>query len=296
MGIGDRTYMRSLNPGREPWSATAWTLGVLVFVFILGLIEQSAGVHFLGWAPLDESNLRPWQPLTHLLIHDGFWHLLGNGLVLWWTGRLVENDYGKKTYFLVLIGGALTGAILWWVTGLGGPQQSGLMGISAGVYALMMVALLDKPDHSITLLLFFFIPVTLRVRWLIILTAVFTLVSYMFSELPDRHHWNAWHAAWDSSIAHSAHLGGLIFGWLAFRRLQQTNLYVSGTSYSVSPNSPSKFSPGHSTTDSDVASNTSRNQAKIDLDVLLDKISASGFGSLTPEEKRKLEELSARLR
>ena len=294
MGIGDRTYMRSQNSEREPWSATAWTLGVLVFVFVLGLIQESAGQHFLDWAPLDESNLRPWQPFSHLLIHDGFWHLLGNGLVLWWTGRLVEYDYGKKVYFLTLIGGSLAGALLWWLTGLGGTQQSGLMGISAGVYALMIVALMDKPDHSITLLLFFFLPVNLRVRWLIILTAIFSRVSYIFSELPSRHHWSGWHMAWDSNIAHSAHLGGLIFGWLAFRRLQQTNLSVSGAPYTTAPYTPASPTSSHPTTDA--ATNLRKNQAKAELDILLDKISASGFGSLTPDEKRRLEELSARLR
>ncbi|NBR42888.1 MAG: rhomboid family intramembrane serine protease [Verrucomicrobia bacterium] len=145
-------------------------------------------------------------------------------LVLWWTGAIVENTYGRKVFFTVLLSGVLAGASIWWLTGLGGARAgSSLIGISAGVYALMLVALLDKLEHQITVLLFFFLPVTLKVRWVLGVTALLTAIGWIFSELPFRHVWSGWTPAWQDAIAHSAHLGGLIFGWFAWRRLNRTN-------------------------------------------------------------------------
>ena len=308
MGIGDRAYMRDQRPAREPISVTAWVVGVLVAFFILTLIQESAGANFLGWAMLRESAPLVWQWLTYALLHNEFWHLLGNCLILWWTGAIVEREHGPRALLAVLASGTLFGALVWALTGLGGDRSGLLVGISAGVYALMLVALLDKLDHQITLLLFFFLPVTLKVRWLLIAITLFTVLGWAFAELPGRHAWPQWHAAWNDSIAHSAHLGGLALGWLAYRRLNQTNLRVQDAQGYVKTSEPDdasaiardayaaeEISSGTNNEAKSPASLT-KGQARAELDTLLDKISAGGFGSLTVGEKRRLEELSARLR
>jgi membrane associated rhomboid family serine protease len=296
MGIGDRAYMRNQRTYREPLSATAWTIAVLVAVFIVNLIQESAGADLLSWAILSESHPRLWQWLTHGLLHEGFWHLLGNCLVLWWTGAIVEQDHGRRVYFQVLIAGTLSGALTWYLTGFGGAQDGSIIGISAGVYALILVALMDKLEHQITLLLFFFLPVTLKVRWMLSLTALFTLLGWIFAELPSRHAWTKWHAAWHDSIAHSGHLGGLILGFVAWHYLNRTN---QGPSYaqvqmptSEAP-SPAMEAP---TEDNTPRLNPTQAEARAELDGLLDKISSGGFGSLTAAEKHRLEQLSTRLR
>lgn len=297
MGIGDRAYMRDRSAPRVPISMTAWVVGILVGFFILNLIQESAHADFLGWMVLDENTLRPWQWLTHAFLHEGFWHLLGNCLILWWTGATVEQEHGSATFLKVLAGGALIGALTWYLTGLGGRHDSALIGISAGVYALMLVALLDKLDHQITLLLFFFLPVTLKVRWLLILTALFTLLGWGFSEFPARHAWGAWKPAWHDGIAHSAHLGGLIFGWLAWRYLNRTN-WAPSYAQVQEPMPTDAPSPAFETPTEENPSSRplTSAQARAEMDMLLDKISSGGFGSLTAGEKRRLEELSARLR
>jgi len=308
MGIGDRAYMRDQRPAREPISATAWVVGVLVAFFILNLIQESAGADLLGWAMLRESSPMAWQWLTHGLLHDGFWHLLGNCLILWWTGTIVEREQGPRALLAVLAVGTLFGAFAWALTGLGGDRSGELIGISAGAYALMLVALLDKLDHQITLLLFFFLPVTLKVRWLLIVISLFTLLGWAFAELPGRHDWPHWHAAWKDSIAHSAHLGGLLLGWFAYRRLNQTNLSVQDAQGHVNTSASDDASAiardayaaeensGGANNEEKSPSSLTKSQARAELDMLLDKISAGGFGSLTVGEKRRLEELSARLR
>ena len=299
MGIADRSYMRGRRPAGPRLSATVWTLGVLVAFYILGLIQTSAGADFLGWAMLGENSPMLWQWLTHGLLHDGFWHLLGNGLILWWTGDIVERTYGGRAFWSVLAGGTLIGAVVWWSTGLGGDRSGQLLGISAGVYALMLVALLDKLDHQITLLLFFFLPVTLKVRWLLVIISLFTFLGWAFAELPGRHAWPQWKGAWNDSIAHSAHLGGLLFGWLAFRRLNQTNLSVQDAQEEMAPPPPTAPEPDvtrHDDEETAAVAPLTRQQARAELDLLLDKISARGFGSLSEADKRRLEDLSARLR
>ena len=308
MGIGDRAYMRNQRLAREPISVTAWVVGTLVAFFILNLIQESAGADLLGWAILRESSPMAWQWLTHGLLHDGFWHLLGNGLILWWTGAIVEREHGPRALLAILAAGTLFGAFAWALTGLGGDRSGLLIGISSGVYALMLVALLDKLDHQITLLLFFFLPVTLKVRWLLIAITLFTVLGWAFAELPGRHVWPQWHAAWNDSIAHSAHLGGLLFGWLAYRRLNQTNLSVQDAPRQASSSDAddarsiardayaAEENSGGADNEVKSPSNLTKGQARAELDMLLDKISAGGFGSLTVSEKRRLEELSARLR
>jgi membrane associated rhomboid family serine protease len=300
MGIADRSYMRGRRPVGDRLSATAWTLGVLVASFILGLIGSAARVDFHAGLGLSESHPLPWQPLTYALVHGDFWHLLGNGLILWWTGDIVERTYGRRTYWMVFVVGTLLGAAVWWLSGLGGTERSGwLVGASAGVYALMLVALLDKLDHQITLLLFFFLPVTLRVSWLLLITAGVTLCGWIFAELPGRHAWAGWKAVWTSGIAHSAHLGGLLTGWFGFRYLNQTNLSVQDAQEEMAPPPPTAPEPDvvrYDDEETAAVAPLTRQQARAELDLLLDKISARGFGSLSEADKRRLEDLSARLR
>ena len=310
MGIADRSYMRGRRPVGDRLSATAWVVGILVGFFILTIILRMPGRgDWLDWTVLSEGDLSPWKWVTYALPHGdypskadlmaAFWHLLGNCLIIWWTGGIVETEYGPKVFWWTIFGGAISGAAFWYLTGLGGIADSHIVGISAAGYALMMVALLSKLEHRITLLLFFFLPVMVKVRWLLILLSLFALCGWAFSELPGRHTWPLWRDLFDSHIAHSAHLGGLIFGWFAFRRLNQTNLSVQDAQEEMAPPPPSAPEPDvvrYDDEETAAVAPLTRQQARAELDLLLDKISARGFGSLSEADKRRLEELSARLR
>ncbi len=267
--------------------------------FIVGLIGDSARTDLLGWAEIRERSSLPWQWVTYALVHDGFWHLLANCLMLWWTGALVEREFGARAFVVVTLAGTLAGALTWWLTGLGGPGDGLLIGASAAVHALALVALLGRMEDRITVLLFFFLPVNMKVRWLVVGTSAFALAGWAFSELPHRHDWSGWKAAWVSTVAHSAHLGGLLVGLLAWRRLAQTETQDDGALRVMPSGSAYSDNPEFATAGEEEPSapeRLSQARARAELDALLDKISASGFGSLTPAEKHRLEELSARLR
>ena len=83
MGVGDRTYMRGTRPSSEARPLAHWTVGLLVLFFIVGLVGDSARADLLGWAVIRERETHTWQWFTYALVHEGFWHLLGNGLMLW---------------------------------------------------------------------------------------------------------------------------------------------------------------------------------------------------------------------
>jgi membrane associated rhomboid family serine protease len=297
MGIGNRAYMRNTIPFRSGISATTIILCLIVGFYLVNLVQDSTRTDLTSWATLPEINSAPWQWFTYAFIHYSFWHLLGNGLGLWWLGKVVEDHYGEKVFYLTLSGGIILGAFCWWLTGVSGvrDESHSLIGISGGVYALMVVALLNRLDQVITLLLFFFIPVNIKARWLLITLLVITVLGWGFSELPGRHTWTSWKPALDwamgTSLAHSAHLGGFLFGWLMWKYQNQTNrsgsgaLSIMGTPFdddnatSMQPKNGQKIS-----------------QVRAELDALLDKISVKGFGSLTESEKRRLAELSDQLK
>ncbi len=292
MGVADRTYMRGAPEGRA-LPATHLVLGVLVGFFILGLVAHSSRAGFLGWMQLQTPGAQPWQWLTYALLHGDFWHLLGNGLLLWWVGPLVEAAHGRAGLVRILVLGTLAGAVAWFLTGLVGSAGSVLIGASAAVLAAMALGLDGREDESVTLLLFFFLPVTLKVRWVMAFIWVTAVCGWAFSELPGRHEWAVWTPAWDSSIAHSAHLGGLVVGWLAARRARvvpEPYLVLQET-----PAPPAVRTRPARAADAEPAPAPSLG-ARAELDRLLDKISAEGFGSLSPEERRRLDELSQRLR
>jgi hypothetical protein len=128
----------------------------------------------------------------------------------------------------------------------------------------------------------------MRIRWVLRALWIVTLCGWIFAELPSRHTWSFWQSAWDSDVAHSAHLGGLIAGavmaWAAERKgpprlIIQTNDELEDAPY-LKATQPTLTSA----------------DARIEMDRLLDKISTGGFGSLTPAERQRLEQLSNRLR
>ena len=285
--------MRNTIPFRSGISATAVVLCFIVGFYLVGLVQDATRTDLTSWAVLPEINSVPWQWFTYAFIHYSFWHLLGNALGLWWLGKAVEEYYGEKVFYLTLSGGIILGAFCWWLTGVNGVRLENhvLIGISGGVYALMVLALMDRLDQVITLLLFFFIPVNIKARWLLIILLVITILGWGFSELPGRHEWTNWKPALDwamgTSLAHSAHLGGLFFGWLMWKYQNRTN-HSSSDALSVMSNPFADDKP---------PANRSKNgQVRAELDALLDKISVRGFGSLTESEKRRLSELSDQLK
>jgi hypothetical protein len=139
-----------------------------------------------------------------------------------------------------------------------------------------------RPNERMTVLLFFVLPISILPKFLAIILAGLELFGLLFAELPR--------GGLKTSIAHSAHLGGMLAALIFFRVWSGASQFVSS--------SPSIELPKwmkSKRTGPDVAGkfrvNVSRDKdIKQEVDRILDKINHSGFGSLTPEEKRTLDD------
>ncbi len=147
----------------------------------------------------------PWQLLTYGFLHGGAMHLAFNMLALVMFGAQLEHVWGERrylTYFLVCVAGAgvcqlLVGA--WTVAQGGAPYPT--VGASGGVFGLLLAYGLLFPHQRVMLL---FPPIPMRARTLVILYGVFELYLGVTGLQPG--------------VAHFAHLGGMLFGWLLIRK------------------------------------------------------------------------------
>ena len=161
------------------------------------------------WPPGIDSNLfsqgfLPWQILTYGFLHGSFMHLAFNMLTLAMFGSQVEYVWGPRrflTFYLVcVVGAALCQLVVgWWTLSQGGEAYPTL-GASGGIFGLLLAYGLLFPNQRVMLL---FPPIPMKARTLVILYAVAELLFGL--------------NGWQPGVAHFAHLGGMLFGWLLIR-------------------------------------------------------------------------------
>jgi len=165
---------------------------------------------------------RWWQPLTHMFMHGGFWHIFFNMYTLLIFGTPVEQALGSKRF-----------AILYFVAGLGavalhlGVQylqvqhflaagtpaaqlsitrilRTPTVGASGAIYGILMAFAMIHPDAVLTLI---FPPIPLKAKWWVLIFAAIELFTGVTGTL--------------DGVAHFAHLGGMLFGFLLIRYWQR---------------------------------------------------------------------------
>jgi len=145
-------------------------------------------------------NFQPWQLLTYGFLHGGFTHLLFNMLALYMFGAPLELTWGEKrfaTYYLVCVAGAgLCQLLVAALIGEGGK----VLGASGGVFGLLLAFGMLFPNQRVMLL---FPPIPMKARTFVI---VFGAIELMLG-----------FTGWQPGVAHFAHLGGMLFGWLLIR-------------------------------------------------------------------------------
>jgi len=175
------------------------------------LLPDRALASFMLW-PLDTSGqlaytpygFLPWQLLTYGFMHGGLGHLLFNMLALVMFGAPLEQTWGQRrflSYFLVCVAGAGVCQLLvatWSMHNYG--MLTPTIGASGGVFGLLLAYGLLFPHQRVMLL---FPPIPMKARTLVI---VYGVVSLLFGVTGTQ-----------SGVAHFAHLGGMLFGWLMIR-------------------------------------------------------------------------------
>lgn len=198
--------------GRFEGNITTYLLIAISAVFVLELVVQATAPSlFRRLFVLDSTwPTKPWTLLTSVFAHGGFSHILFNGIVLFFFGPLLEKRIGSRRFlYLVLAGGVLAGLaqITFYSTFLG--QESGVLGISGALMAVMGALTVLGP--RIKVLIFFIIPAPL---WALTIgyAALDTLGFF----------------AQSGGIAHLAHLTGLALGLFVGYRLREQGYAFPG--------------------------------------------------------------------
>jgi membrane associated rhomboid family serine protease len=177
----------------------------LVFLLQLALRESVLPYHFMLWPP-NSGEFMPWQLLTYGFMHDtGNWaHLLFNMLALVMFGAPLEHVWGDRrylTYYLIcIVGAALCQiAVGTWSISQGSPPYP-TVGASGGIFGLLLAYGMLFPNQRVMLLI---PPIPMKARTLVIVYGFVELLMGITNTMPG--------------VAHFAHLGGMLFGWLLIR-------------------------------------------------------------------------------
>jgi membrane associated rhomboid family serine protease len=297
--IEDRFYMRDASRHQAPWSTALILVVANTAVFALQLIFQL--FYDSSPSPIERYfalNPRDWlgwiyQLFTFQFLHSGPLHLILNCAMLYIFGWPVEMALGRTEFLkLYLVCGALGGLVQigcsWMFPGHFGMLS--VVGASAGVFALIAAFAAMNWDASITTLLAFIIPVTMRAKYLILVMGILAVLG-MLEKM--------------SGVAHAAHLGGLLaglayirfliqadrtlFDWRRFRHSRPRPELVEARSSKRSFWQKPQPTP-NANEDLPPAEYISR-----EVDPILDKISAHGIQSLTDRERKILEAARAKM-
>ena len=243
-------------------------INVIVFIFpliiktILHLFNiDSIDIVSLFTIESDLKNLifKPWSIFTYGFFHAGFYHLFWNMLMLYYFGNMLQNIFGDKLIYRVFFNGILFGGLFYVISYNIFPVFKGnvsqMIGASAGVMAVLFYLSSYSPNMRIR---FFIIDIKL------IYIALFLLILDII-QIPN-----------GNSGGHIAHIGGALIGYLMLKYNYQ------GLDLSLFS---SFLKSGKKIKNKDLDFN------KIDqkkIDKILDKISESGYDSLSKDEKNYL--------
>ncbi|MBA4177508.1 MAG: DUF1751 domain-containing protein [Leptothrix sp. (in: Bacteria)] len=149
--------------------------------------------------PLASGQFMPWQVVTYAFLHGGIGHLFFNMLGLWMFGSELERLWGAKRYAAFLLAGVLAAALTQMIfTALSGSRVP-TVGASGGLFALLLAFGMLFPNRVIMPL---FPPIPMKARTFVIVFGVLELVLGLMDT---------------GSVAHFAHLGGMVGGFLMIR-------------------------------------------------------------------------------
>lgn len=188
--------MQHNNPIAAIPPVTRNILIAIVAMFVFQQIFAQTGGHFIArffvLYPIDSGLFYPWQLLTYALLHGNLMHLFFNGFAIWMFGSQIEHYWGEKRYgiFIIacIIGSGLANALL---------SNAGAVGISGAVYGLLVAFGMMWPNHTIYLVI---PPIPMKAKYFVIILAAIAFISSINQN--------------NSGIAHIAHLGGAITGFL----------------------------------------------------------------------------------
>jgi membrane associated rhomboid family serine protease len=272
---------------------------VLLVVNVVAFIIQNVLYRFStfpvdGWFALSVGGLRDgfvWQLLTYQFMHGGWLHLLLNCWAIYVFGREVEHTLGRNSFLALYFSSGVIGGLFQSLAGvlLDGAFAAPVVGASAGAFGLVAAFATLYPEQPLMMLVYFIVPVRMRAKFLLLISALVALVGIAFPGL----------LAWlglGGNIAHAAHLGGMTTGIVFVRyaihwhwhwpRFQRPRSQPLRPLVRVPRRAAAVWGQKQGGVDEDLPPDEFLSKA---VDPILDKISAQGIQSLTERERKILE-------
>ncbi len=318
MALDDRDYMK--ETGTRRWSEVMWPdpVTTIVVVNVVVFLLQRLGIFGSDqifdpstreyvtqpWGGLSINALaegRVWTLFTHLFVHASVLHLVGNCLMIFFTGKAVQSLIGSRhfihIYFLSGLVGAATQLLAGWLQHQPGDGAITIIGASGAASGTLLALAVLLPQEMITALIYFVIPVRMRL-WTMAMLLIGSSAVLAVLDVMD---------VLKLGIAHFDHLGGALAGWWFVRLLgyggppvtyenmwQQRQRREEKRAYAgvrtrqraMEREEPELVMPPL----------TKRQLIEQEIDPILDKIAAHGIESLSDEERLLLARASDQVR
>jgi len=260
-----------------------WNVGAFLISIPLFFQFKAGGFDYPAWLYLSsdywEVLKQPWTLLTYAFLHGDFWHLLFNMMVLNFSGRIFLTFFSQRQLLGVYLLSAVFAALVFVGIFTAFDRGSAMIGASGAIMAILFAATTYAPNMVIRLLLIGYVKL-----WHFTAVVVGIDLLYLLS---------------DNTGGHLAHLAGAFFGFVFVKLLQQGYdmskivgfIYDGFSNISFSRNN-TPFKKVHRNPDRSIVKTVSKvvakDKAQQQIDDILDKISKSGYDSLTAEEKEFL--------
>lgn len=229
---------------------------------------------------------QPWTVITYMFTHQTVGHILGNMIIFWFSGQLFQSVLGDRRLTGTYLLGGLAGLAAYLLAAFLPPHLNisygePILGASAAVMAIFIFAATYQPNVEVTL----YFVLRMRLKYLAIALVVLDMIA-----LPQIH----------NSGGHLAHLGGALYGFLAAKQLQNRGADWSGNFISGLERVWSFVRGGNKgrarmrvergggrkvRVVQDADFNAAKRDKQERVDAILDKISRSGYDSLSKDER-----------
>ena len=244
---------------------------VNTFLFLFNFNEFSV-INLFDVSPdLIDLLSKPWSLITYGFFHSDLWHLIGNMIIFYLSGSVVLNLFGSERLIKIFILGILYGSLAYLISYNLFPAfnniKSSMIGSSAGVMAVFIFLASYSPNYSFRILNF-----NIKILYIASFLVLIDII-----QIPG-----------GNSGGHIAHLGGAFLGYFYHKKMIQGDNYGNWIIdlYNFIFKRKVKFKKRTYSNKTSVSVKDAATQKKIDL--ILDKISKSGYDSLTKGEKETL--------
>ena len=216
---------------------------------------------------------QPWSLISYFFLHMNFMHILWNMLFLYWFGKIIHDNIGNNAIISLYVLGGIIGGLFYMALYNIIPyysemvSQSLMLGASAGVFSVGVGSATLLPNYTFYLL--FLGPV--RIKYIALF---YVLLSFL-------------DVSGNNAGGEIAHLGGAFIGFLYIKQLQNGINMGEGIINFINYFSSEKRKTKRQA-DNVTSKNNRDNISQDEIDKILDKISDSGYSSLSKKEKEKL--------